>query len=68
MFVVMYDALLQLRRATVPSLYLQHVFRLLSHTDGLSDVLGLAANLDSRHPRAVFLILLHSLDTVASGT
>ena len=64
----MYDTKLQLGRVTVPSLYLQHVFRLLSYTDGLPDILGLTANLDSRRPRAVFLILLHSLDTVASDT
>ena len=68
MFVVMYDALLQLRRATVPSLYLQHASRLFGRTDGLSDILGLTANLDSRRPRAIFLILFHCIESDTSVT
>lgn len=47
---------------------LQYGRGLYSHTDGLSDIFGLTAGLDSRRPRAIFLISLHLLDTVASGT
>jgi hypothetical protein len=57
-----------LKRAIVLSLYLQYIFRLYDYAKGLSNILGLADNLDSRHPRTIFLILLHFLDTVASDT
>ena len=46
------------------SLYLQRVFLVIQHTDGLFDIIGLSDNLDCR-PRTVFLI---SSDVVALGT
>ena len=63
----MYDAWLLLR-ATVPPYIHSVSSQLYSYTDGPSDILGLTGNPDSRRPRTIFLILLHSLDTVASGT